>query len=254
MQYIFFIHVYCSAWIVAWWRKYLQILQSPDGNFTIHRQRNHARIELGGSFSASSMSGFSYRDSLGHQDDSEEEPFSAITFGIRQPVAEASQVCHDFPSSPTRENVEQDASCPLLPKRKNYELQRGFISEMKIIGQGAFGLVARANMLLKNEQCVVAVKMLKGVRLDSTLYVLIINSFLVAFHLVSICDATKSCQWYHMQISVDRKKTVGNPQYLSLTTNTLSIVFVCCRRKRLNKNGVISHFQQSSLPMRIEEN
>ncbi|XP_028401806.1 hepatocyte growth factor receptor-like [Dendronephthya gigantea] len=134
-------------------------IQSPSANITNHRERDEARIELDDSFSVSSMSGFSYRDSLGLNDASEEEPFSAITFGIRQPGA--SLVCHDFPTTPTHEIIEQDASCPLLPKRKNYEVQREFISDLKIIGQGAFGLVARANMLLKNELCVVAVKMLK---------------------------------------------------------------------------------------------
>ncbi|CAB4014290.1 tyrosine- kinase receptor Tie-1-like isoform X2 [Paramuricea clavata] len=134
-------------------------IQLQERNLTIHHQRSEmTNGELDDSFSASSMSGFSYRDSLESHDASDEEPPSTITFGIAQ--SEAPGVSRDFISIITRD-IKQDANCPLLPKRKNYELKRELIRDMEIVGQGAFGLVAKAVLSYKNGLCIVAVKMLK---------------------------------------------------------------------------------------------
>ena len=128
----------------------------------IHHQSDETTNgELEDSFSASTMSGFSYRDSLNASD---EEPPTAITFGIAHSGAPG--VSHDFPLVLTRE-VKQDANCPLLPRRKNYELKRELIRDMEIVGQGAFGLVAKAILFHRNGQSTVAVKMLKGLSKDT---------------------------------------------------------------------------------------
>ena len=127
----------------------------------IHRQRGEASNgELdAGSFCASSMSGFSYRDSLEDVEASEEERPSTITFGIAMP--ETPRVSRNFLSIMTH-NMKHDTSCPLLPERNNQELKRELIRDMEIIGQGAFGLVAKANLIRKIGHLTVAVKMLKG--------------------------------------------------------------------------------------------
>lgn len=139
-----------------------KIFQLQERNLTIHHQRSEmTNGELDDSFSASSMSGFSYRDSLeSHGDASDEEPLSTITFGIAQ--SEAPGVSRDSFISIITRDIKQDANCPLLPKRKNYELKRELIRDMEIVGQGAFGLVAKAVLSHKNGLCTVAVKMLKG--------------------------------------------------------------------------------------------
>lgn len=105
------------------------------------------------------MSGFSYRDSLEDEEASEEEPPSAVTFGIAQ--LETPRVYGDFSPIITH-TVQQDTNCPLLPKRNNQELKRELIRDMEIVGQGAFGLVTKANLIRKIGPLRVAVKMLKG--------------------------------------------------------------------------------------------
>lgn len=105
------------------------------------------------------MSGFSYRDSPEHSEASVEEPVSTITFGIGQSTTTVARNDLSLRATP---KIKQDASCPLLPKRRTYELERKLIHNMKIVGQGAFGLVARASLLHENELSTVAVKMLKG--------------------------------------------------------------------------------------------
>ena len=138
-------------------RKNHENIQLQERNLMIRHQSDETTNgELEDSFSASTMSGFSYRDSLNAASD--EEPPTAITFGIAH--TEAPGVSHDFPSVVTRE-VKQDANCPLLPRRKNYELKRELIRDMEIVGQGAFGLVAKAILFHRNGPSTVAVKMLK---------------------------------------------------------------------------------------------
>jgi hypothetical protein len=125
----------------------------------IHHQRDETSINgaLEDSFNASNMSGFSYRDSLGGGSD--DELPTTITFGIA--YSEAPDVSHDFPPMLTQE-VRQDANCPVLPRRRNYEIKRELIRDMETVGQGAFGLVAKAILFHRNGPSTVAVKMLKG--------------------------------------------------------------------------------------------
>ena len=65
----------------------------------------------------------------------------------------------------TRSDVQQDGGCPFVPKRKNYEIKRELIKNLQIVGQGAFGLVAKADLFTEmrgSNKRTVAVKMLKG--------------------------------------------------------------------------------------------
>ena len=65
----------------------------------------------------------------------------------------------------TTSNVQQDGGCPFVPKRKNYEIKRELIKNLQIVGQGAFGLVAKADLFTEmrgSNKRTVAVKMLKG--------------------------------------------------------------------------------------------
>ena len=139
---------------------YCITFQLQEGDLEIHHQRGEtSNGELDGSFSASSMSGFSYRDSLEDEEASEEEPPSTITFGIAQSLTP--RVFRDLPPIITH-TVKQEPNCPLLPERNHRELKRELIRDMQIVGQGAFGLVAKANLIRRIGQLRVAVKMLKG--------------------------------------------------------------------------------------------
>ena len=127
---------------------------------THHRRDETSNGELDDGFSTSSMSGFSYRDSLESHGANDEEIPTTITFGVAQ--SESLGVFHDYPSTVTRE-IKQGENCPLLPNRKNYELKRELIRDMEIVGEGAFGVVAKAILFhTENSLSTVAVKMLKG--------------------------------------------------------------------------------------------
>jgi hypothetical protein len=142
---------------------FYKIFQLQERNLlTNHRRDETSDGELDDGFSTSSMSGFSYRDSLESHGASEEEIPTTITFGVEQ--SEALGVFHDYPASTvTPREIKQGENCPLLPNRKNYELKRELIRDMEIVGEGAFGLVAKAILFhTENSLSTVAVKMLKG--------------------------------------------------------------------------------------------
>ena len=106
----------------------------------------------------SAMSGFSYSDSI--EDSYHCSVPSPIDF----------QTSNTPPTLPvnqtsTTSNVQQDGGCPFVPKRKNYEIKRELIKSLQIVGQGAFGLVAKADLYTEtrgSNKRTVAVKMLKG--------------------------------------------------------------------------------------------
>ena len=117
--------------------------------------------------------GFSYEDSSGEYDPSNyPSPYidaSTATFfrpfaGPTQPIQLPIQTIPII----TNINALQSNDAPLLLPRQNFEIDRSLITNLKRIGEGAFGLVAKANLLEKNSAgCVekritVAVKMLKG--------------------------------------------------------------------------------------------
>ena len=141
---------------------FYKIFQLQERNLlTNHRRDETSDGELDDGFSTSSMSGFSYRDSLESHGASDEEIPTTITFGVEQ--SEALGVFHDYPASTVTREIKQGENCPLLPNRKNYELKRELIRDMEIVGEGAFGLVAKAILFhTENSLSTVAVKMLKG--------------------------------------------------------------------------------------------
>ena len=125
----------------------------------------------------SMWTGFSYEDSSGEYDPSNyPSPYidaSTATFfrpfaGPTQPMQLPIQTIPNI----TNINALQSNDAPLLLPRQNFEIDRSLITNLKRIGEGAFGLVAKANLLEENSAgCVtvavkkritVAVKMLKG--------------------------------------------------------------------------------------------
>ena len=117
--------------------------------------------------------GFSYEDSSGEYDpsnypspyiDASTDTFFRPFAGPTQPMQLPIQTIPII----TNINALQSNDAPLLLPRQNFEIDRSLITNLKRIGEGAFGLVAKANLLEKNSAgCVekritVAVKMLKG--------------------------------------------------------------------------------------------
>ena len=104
------------------------------------------------------MSGLSYTDSI------EDTCDGSVPLSINFSINNTPSTLPVIPLS-TTSDVQQDRGCPFVPKRKNYEIKRELIKSLQIVGQGAFGLVAKADLYTEtrgSNKRTVAVKMLKG--------------------------------------------------------------------------------------------
>ena len=118
----------------------------PSVNFHENRRMSTESYESDGSV----RTGFSYEDSIGGR-----ITFTfprSVTFTHRQQSINGGSVANNVMI------INNDAL-------RKYEIQRCLLQDMVVIGEGAFGVVARANLLKERdstEKQIVAVKMLKG--------------------------------------------------------------------------------------------
>lgn len=112
-----------------------------------HENRRVSFESFDGLSSDSTRTGFSYEDSIGR-----------VTFlGTMPPRV--------FFTSSQHENIQKECIVNSESLR-SYEIDRGLLQDMVTIGEGAFGVVAKATLLQETntsfEKKTVAVKMLKG--------------------------------------------------------------------------------------------